>query len=154
MPDGTEVFFCLSGKLCTFYAPLVVGPPSEFVLNNGQAFVVADTLVSVRAPINYGFNVNTGFEKRVLKTLNNNDSVTANKTLNLLLPIRKVFKIFESNDHVFRGIKHQIKLYKNTNNKILFSHDTATPDATMIISDISWWVPALRPSLKVGFGFR
>jgi len=116
---------------------------------------VAAGIVAAVSPITaivktLGSDLNAGFASRQLRTLSNSVVGSASKTLNLFLPIRKIFKMFEYNTSVFRGIKHTIKLYKNTNWKTLFMHTSAAGDGQLQITDISWWVPALRPSIEYG----
>lgn len=124
----------------------------EVAANNvTPAAVAQNDLITVRVISSTNkFGFNEGYEKRRIRTLDNITSTIPNKYLNLFLPIRKMFKLFEYNQHVFRGIKHTIRLYKNLNNKTIFTRGLDTVNGTLEISDISWWVPTLRPSIEYG----
>jgi len=136
--------------LCTLSIP-AVAPNALVTLNNGAAAQAIGTPISARTPTGDTVNTNAGFEARVKRTLSNADNITPSKQVCLLLPIRKMFRLFEYNQHIFRGVKHQIKLYKNIRNKTLFMRTLDTPvDGQLLINDISWWVPALRPSIEYG----
>ena len=101
----------------------------------------------IRARAAGDINLNTGFDKRVLRSLSNADGITSNKIINLYLPIKRMFKLFEYNQQVFKGIKHQMTLYKNLNNKEVLMTTNTSPLAQLNIINMSWWVPVLRPSV-------
>ena len=78
----------------------------------------------------------------------NNRTGLYDREVTLYLPITRVFKLFEKNRRVFRGMKHEIRLYKNKkyryNNLVVKSPDA--PVVTVNINKISWWIPVLKPN--------
>lgn len=159
--DGAEVFlFTVTPPaqipvLTYFSAPLAGNAILTTTTENGPGNVapVAATqndVITCRVISSTNKYFNKGYYERKYRTLDNDTGTIPNKYLNLFLPIRRLFKIFDYNQHVFRGIKHTIRLYKNLNDKTLFMKGLDTNNGTLEISDISWWVPTLRPSIEYG----
>jgi len=152
--DGARVQFYTSVGGAAPLLALFNAPAAGIALLTGNPAVVNGNVITVQAIGTLkNQQINQGFENRVLRTLSNADGVTANKILNLFLPIKRMFKLFEYNQHVFRGIKHTVRLYKNLNNKTMFMRTPDALDAQLTMNNISWWIPMLRPSIEYGLKF-
>lgn len=82
----------------------------------------------------------------IILSLSDVDNITTSNLINIYLPIKRMFKLFEYNQQVFKGMKHQIVLYKNLNNKEQFMMNSAAATlgtAQLNIVNMSWWVPVL-----------
>ena len=73
-----------------------------------------------------------------------------NYTVNMLLPIDRIFPFFNQNRHVFRGIKHRITLTLNEPECSLYRDSSKTTKAAVLkIKNMTWQMPQLVPSLEV-----
>ncbi len=141
-PDGTELQFKVAGLFAAYGS---AADPGHVDLVNGVAAAEGQA-VSISCP-SYHPLYNKGFEKRRQRTLN---PAGTTKLVNLFLPIRKLFKCFEFNQNIFRGVKHHIVLYKNTNYKTVLMRDRAAGAAAIQIKELSLYVPILKASQEVG----
>lgn len=119
---------------------------------------LADNVVGT---INTGFNgvnaffsgtrggfYNTGFESRF-----DRHGALGNDLVTLYLPLCEIFPILKDWGRVFRGIRHTVRLYQETTYQNAIYGETVTARTSdnpkTIISYVSMWVPALKPSLSV-----
>ena len=96
--DGTEIFMYGGGA-----QGILIGnatPNLALTLIGGAAN--AQT-ISVNAASFTSSLFNTGFAKRRQKTISTTDNITANLKLVLFLPIRRMFKLFEYNQSIFKN---------------------------------------------------
>lgn len=144
LPDGSELFFTLNNQLATLCCP----DAAEIqVFTN----VVAPD-ASIISAIAGSTSIENSFQKERIKLLLNKTTNISSNNLNLFLPLRYMFSIFQANQHIWRGIKHTIVLYKNQNYKTVFMVDgnNGNNETSLLIDQISLWVPALRPSIEYG----
>jgi hypothetical protein len=87
---------------------------------------------------------NDGFLKRWKLCRNQTDN--ALKYVELVIPLSYLFDFYDSCRFPFRGIKHEITLYKdaNPNNYI---HRSTAAEHKFNLKKMSMWVPRLKPSL-------
>lgn len=152
------------GKEIQFYAN---GVPGWLTSDGTDITFESDYNVADNAVLTAGYKMpsrtnpgfNSGFLSRRGRLFNHTNGLY-DRTITLFLPIHRLFKIFESNRKVFRGVKHTVKLYKNNingSNDLLmrdaFTNDTLSTgvgtDGKVNVKHISWWVPVLKPSPAV-----
>lgn len=133
----------------------------DLYISNGQAHIAG---VSTDFTARYidDISSNKGFINRRDKLLRKVGAAPGqyDKQINLMLPIKRLFPIFEANQHVYRGVKHTIKLYKNNSLANMVIRNALTNDVagtgvgtavgSVNITYASWWIPVLKPSLRVG----
>lgn len=159
---GKEVMFMINGHLVTFTSP--AGAAAIVPVTLDGYVIVDNDLVSAcyKEEVSY-FNYcrgvpisNSGFQKRkhsqFLTGISQSPAAfNYGKQFSLWLPLWKLFPIFQYNQHVFRGVKHTIRLYKQQLLQDVVLHSGNTVDVQNVkIKYISWWVPTLKPSLSVG----
>lgn len=73
-------------------------------------------------------------------------------SIELLLPIRKMFPFYHEMRHAFRGLKHRITMTLNQQNKMIYKwarNNVAAPeDGRIIINKMVWRLPHVEPSLS------
>jgi len=69
----------------------------------------------------------------------------SHKQINLMLPLKHLFGFAEIGK-VFRGVRHTLRLRRNSFANMIFRSGAVAAD--VLISKISWFVPIVRPSLS------
>lgn len=164
--DLFRFYDSVTQKEVKFYANGHLLEPASPADNTAIAFLPVDGTVLVggeivtvsyadEIPANYFRGIpfsNQGFLKRRNVQFYSADPAAGySKQFTLMLPLWKLFPIFEANRHVFRGVKHTIRLYKNQQLNDIIMRSLNTPAIGSVnINYISWWVPTLKPTIKVG----
>ncbi len=140
----TEIFFNCNGFKCTLSYPIIGDGNTVFRIQGTNPVPAPDSIIYLNTPPEHPA-YNKGFEDRRKLTLSA-DGFTTGKFAKLIIPLRKLFRLFQWNQHVFRGLKHTIRLYKNQNYKTVLLKDDLCPDVGVRIQKIDLWVPIVKPS--------
>jgi len=65
----------------------------------------------------------------------------------IMLPLSHVFGFFNDINKVFRGVRHTVKLVRNDDKNIIYCAAGIAGNPKFKISNMSWWIPILRPDL-------
>ncbi len=155
---GREVMFTINGhpamqafvpQTVALNAPIEYCCIDGYTPANGDPVGIAYVDEVEKNYINGRPYSNSGFNKRKFSQFYSGANYS--KKLTLMLPLWKLFPIFESNHHVFRGVKHTIRLYKQQIISDIILRSPSTPViGNVSIEYISWWVPVLKPTIRVG----
>ncbi len=88
---------------------------------------------------------NEGFLKRWIVC--RNQTADAAKTVELIIPLSYLFNFYDECRFPFRGLKHEITLYKEANSSMYIHRGPGTADHMFNLKKMSLWVPRLKPSL-------
>jgi len=99
---------------------------------------LADTAEVFVNAIKTNHHFNEGFLQRLILTRNS-------KQVSLFLPISRLFGFCKDINRVFKGVKHEIQLEKNSDNNII--HKIGTLNYKFELNHLSWWIPKVVPSL-------
>jgi len=113
----------------------------EQVANNANGNAVRDGVRDLVETYNNNQQANLGFTARQSIT-------TGNKQIMLMLPLSQIFGFCRDVDKVFRDVKHNLIVDRETSNNYIM-HANGVVAGKFNISYISLWMPKVKPSLKV-----
>ena len=70
-----------------------------------------------------------------------------NGTINLLLPLNKIFTFCEQVDHVFRGVKHRVTFTLNKPESLI-QKGNGVGNGKVVVTKCEWMIPYCEPSLS------
>ncbi len=87
-------------------------------------------------------NFNMGFTIRA-------DICKEGSLVTIKLPLSHIFGFLKDIQRNFRGVKHTIRLVRNSDKNIIHCAAGVTGDPKFQISHMSWWIPIRKPNLQV-----
>jgi len=111
-------------------------------LNAQQYRIPGDTAFGTNESNTY----NQGFADRHKRCIA--QSGATKKVFEMYLPLAYLFDFYDSNRFPFRGLKHEILLYKESNKANFLHRNDATVNGQFVFDKISLWVPRMKPSLE------
>lgn len=91
-------------------------------------------------------NYNSGFDQRRNRCIT--FGAATKKTFEFYLPLSDLFGFYDNFDAPFRGLKHEITLYKNQNPDSYLHREASTADGAFAFEKVSMWIPRIKPSYE------
>lgn len=93
---------------------------------------------------------NTNYNEGFIQRRNRCITLTAatKKTFEFYLPLSDLFGFYENYNAPFRGMKHEITLYKNGVPDTYLHKNAATADGAFAFEKVSMWIPRIKPSYE------
>jgi hypothetical protein len=150
---GDVVKFYVGGKELKFCNPIynqsinIVATATALAANNSTAFTVQDLQAHIRDYEAY----NSGYNERRIRGVVD-FGVSTNRIIEMWLPLREIFKLFQEHPMPIRGATQEINFRKELPKNYLYADSVAIaayPNMVFKYLKFSWWLPVIDYKLEV-----
>ncbi len=153
-----QLFTVVDGKMVKLFINGDGGPHfAVYSVENGAIVGAAIPAGQIYAYVASEYDesalLNTGFQSRKLKSYTPSTGLY-NKIVTAKIPLRKLFKFFDYNRILLKGVVHRILLFRNDQERMLYrdartdytGHAVPNQDGRVVMHHLSWWVPRVLPN--------